>query len=505
MFASLVRSKVGRALALCLVCLLPVAQALELGSLSMVQMPGRPMPSITFSRSPAGFTAYALKVGGVAFTSTAASSDGSKVLGFVYDGAAPDGTRLRARVKTADGTAMTLPLAAPDWIHVPLARLVATDDTGAVTLFGELEDKALEEKLKEEQNAMIASYHPAMKDTLLGLRLLQADMLVIEDNATDLFKDKGKYILGKGETAPSQQDLKRNQAALKAVQKWIEAQPDQFSSYITGDMGSKVTYAVVDGKLKLSGTPNWYCWRFDDKKLDALYMQNARALSSDAFVVFSVERLGDRAKAALKERARTLSEADMQDAGKRSVVLRSTMDGVLKSTSGEILAHVKASGDSSLIDRAALAKAHAAGDTQEMARLLRDARDFVSAMPENGARVKKINGESADLGRKYREAREHTPVVQMPKYSQSLSAQIRKASGINRPVFEALQTSTRLAAVMRAAKENDPAGYRQYVASLARVPVTVAHPPGYVLRTPTVYPRTPASEKSPSTERAGAR
>lgn len=486
MISSLIRSTAGRVVVVFMMCILPLAQALELGAMSMAHVPAKSMSTIAFSTSPKVFSRFAMAVGGVAFTNTATSTDGSKILGLVYNASAPDGARLRIKVETADGKVQTLPLEAPDWIHIPLARFVASDATGAVTLFGELEDAAQERRFKEENHAMIANYHPALKDTLLGLRLLQADMLIIENNATDLFKDKGKYILGKGEAAPSQQDLRRNHAGFTAVKHWIGKQSEEFTSYVTGDVGSTIQYSVTNEKLNISGTPNWYCWRHNDKKIDDAVMRNARTMSSDAFVIFSIRSLDERIKKAVLDRLRTTSAASEEA---RDAAAKKSAELVVKKTAGDILSHPESTGKLTLIKRAELERAYSVSDTKEIYRLFKSAIGQLNSIEEKDERIDKIRQEFSTLSQANEKAAEQVAVIQMKKYSEALSVEIRKAGGINPPVFDALQKSVHIAAVMRAAKAKDPDGYKQYVASIKQVPLKFSNPPGYVLQTPTVYPR----------------
>lgn len=84
---------------------------------------------------------------------------------------------------------------------------------------------------------------------------------------------------------------------------------------------------------------------------------------------------------------------------------------------------------------------------------------------------------------------ESIPFVQMTEYSDQFSRLIRSEQGINPTVYRALQTSVRVAALMRAAKEENGQAFSQLVSSVARVTPHIVNPPGYKLTTPTVYPR----------------
>jgi hypothetical protein len=477
---------------------LPLAQALELGAISMAHVPAKPMASVAFSMSPAVFSTFARRVGGVAFTNTATSSDGSAIVGIAYRPDAADGARLQVSVRTADGKTSLHPLQVADWIHVPLARLVATSDTGAVTLFGELEDSEQQRALRDQEDAMIANYHPKLVDTLLGLRLLQADMLIIEENATDLFKDKGSYILGYGEPKPTQDDLRRNATGFSAVRGWMKRQPEAFVSYVTGDVGSKITYAVKGGKLVVKGNPTWHCWRFNTDEQDKTLMQYARKLSPDAYVAFSLAELQERIGKALDKVARQARQKGTsgQQANEDEAAIHG-IAAVYSDTAADILA-VSKGRPLTIIDRTQLEKAHAQDDAGALVDLFSAADTKVERMiKQDSANFQKIRQEIAAMYKSARPALDKISVIQMPKYSSALSAEIRKQGGVNPVVFETLQKSVQVAALLRAAKASNPEAYQRYVSSLATVPLKFTSPAaGYVLRTPTVYPRAKPEPRS---------
>jgi hypothetical protein len=171
------------------------ALALDIGTRSLLVAEAAPMKSLTLAPTRASFTRFAVRVGGVAFTTTASSGDGSRILGIRYEPSAPDGTRLVLDLLGTNGKQVAAALPAMDWVALPLARFVDTGAHGAVTLFGSLKDPAEEAKYRSGREAMIANYHAEVKDTLVGLRLLQADMTLIENQTDDIFKDNGRYLL----------------------------------------------------------------------------------------------------------------------------------------------------------------------------------------------------------------------------------------------------------------------------------------------------------------------
>jgi hypothetical protein len=91
-----------------------------------------------------------------------------------------------------------------DWQLLPIAKLADSPYTACFTLYGDrqgIQDDSVRRDLEENGGSVVA-YHPALKDTLLGLRLMQLDMLIGSEDAADLPKLKNQYLLGDGERAP---------------------------------------------------------------------------------------------------------------------------------------------------------------------------------------------------------------------------------------------------------------------------------------------------------------
>ena len=118
-----------------------------------------------------------------------------------------------------------------------------------------------------EAHEHVFNYHKALDNTLVGLRLLQADMLIIEPTAADLFREDGRLILGAGETG---HDVEHNRDRFDQLADWQDtrkANGDKYQSYVVGDMHQQVTFAASNGRLAFTGAPYWNAWRL--KKLTA--------------------------------------------------------------------------------------------------------------------------------------------------------------------------------------------------------------------------------------------
>jgi hypothetical protein len=203
-----------------------------------------------------GARAFAMRVGGVAFDKTArpAASLTVNALGLRYDAAASDGRRL---ILSINGS--TLNPLLPDWQLVPIARLAQSPSGSLVTLFGEMPSRSDADAVREK-GGRIVNYHPQLQNTLLGLRILQLDMLIINPDSVELptVEKAGKrvYLLGLGEQRP---EPARGRTAFAAIERSLSNH--QYRSYIVSDYGRAITFDVSDGELHLTGTPYFYFWR----------------------------------------------------------------------------------------------------------------------------------------------------------------------------------------------------------------------------------------------------
>jgi tetratricopeptide (TPR) repeat protein len=204
-----------------------------------------------------GSYSYATLTGGVAFGTIARPASTSlEVSGLRYESSRPDGQRLVVQVST-NGVPTEVVGAIPDWLLVPIARFAGYNQAGAFTAFGQLEDAALADKLKNA-SYYIYNYHAHFENTLLGLRLMQADMLILRQEAADLPRIGGTLLLGLGESAP---DVTANQNALAAFHAAAFPTGGQvFRSYIITDAGQDITFSVSGGSLTIGGFPYWSCW-----------------------------------------------------------------------------------------------------------------------------------------------------------------------------------------------------------------------------------------------------
>jgi hypothetical protein len=202
---------------------------------------------------------YLAAIGGVAFDQTARwlGPLRPREITLEYRPGAPDGKRLLVAV---DGQS-----ASPgvyDWQLIPIARFADSPYYSAVTMFGALTDRALERQLRQ-RGADIINYHPALADTLLGLRLFQFDVLTLDPACTDLPKERGKYVLGAGETPPDPAagaaGWNRYIAMLSGAN--FEGR-GSFRSYVISDYGRTISFSLRPGAFDISGAPYIYYWHY---------------------------------------------------------------------------------------------------------------------------------------------------------------------------------------------------------------------------------------------------
>lgn len=219
---------------------------------------------------------YLNHVGGIAFGSQAEGEQGMTFVALKRDARLKDGARLQVTVLARDGRKSTVTAPIFDWQLVPIARFAETDQDACFSLFGRVEDEE-EQRLRLARGERLLSYHSAFKNTLLGLRLFQADILILRPDACDLPTLRGRYLLGKGEAPPN---VPANQQAYRQVGAVMARFNVPFQSYVVSDHGQTVRFSIRGQQLSLTGVPYWYCWRRkmnDAQSLDDLQtMANQR-------------------------------------------------------------------------------------------------------------------------------------------------------------------------------------------------------------------------------------
>ena len=198
-----------------------------------------------------GTFGFCSAVGGVAFGAVAISADGSVIKGFTYNAQRQDGSRLEALVlKGGNQYRITLPVY--DWELVPTARFAQGDQDVVVTFFGSLLDKNEEERLRAK-GCRFMNYHKDVDNTLMGLRVLQADLLAFHPAGLSDFTENGVVIKGAGEPFVANK-------LSQEEQKYYGSSGAK--SYVICDVGIRIGFKITDNmQLVFSGDAVWSCWK----------------------------------------------------------------------------------------------------------------------------------------------------------------------------------------------------------------------------------------------------
>ena len=240
------------------------AASLQLGNMSYARA-----PAATLTRPASRSAGFFRAVGGVAFEAIAIGKGDTFVYDMEYDSSKPDGSRLIVSIADKQGEKRKITADIYDWELGPISEFSNSNNESAMTLFGNLLDEDKSDKAQEirEAGGRIINYHPAFDNTLVGLRLFQADVLIFQPNAVDLFKYKGnkEYILGAGEDNPN---IESNRGKFLEMQDWLyeqRIQGNNYQSYVVGDIGQDVTFEIIENKLKFKGKPYWWMWDNSDQ------------------------------------------------------------------------------------------------------------------------------------------------------------------------------------------------------------------------------------------------
>lgn len=259
--------KILSAIFACLFLFPLLGQALDLAGYSFAYAPAKPLNNpVHLSKGLKSF-GFVSGVGGVAFGGIAKPQGDLKVVNLNYDGTKPDGERLIATIKDGNGSAQTVTAPVADWILVPIARFAQGNQHAIFTLFGQLQNGE-EEKKWLTKKARILNYHPAVANSLAGMRLFQADLLAFHDASSDIPSSNGKFLLGTGEHEPN---VGANTAARKIIREAYNLGQPQ--SYVICDEGQSITFSVAsstqgDRQLLLDGFPYWASWKLSKDMKD---------------------------------------------------------------------------------------------------------------------------------------------------------------------------------------------------------------------------------------------
>jgi tetratricopeptide (TPR) repeat protein len=376
----------------------PFQERWELGRYQLLNTPrSGPDRVLRASMGARGLTfGFLRRVGGMAFEQTAKPAAGlaGKPIKLGYDKKRVDGYRLAISV----GNRYYYPELA-DWMLIPIAKYANTEFTAIVSLT----DPDAEIGVRE------IVYHPDLKDTLLGLRLLQADMLLIDpENMWPLPRRGGETAMGKGESLPDETDSLK--AASEIASFMHEAEAKEFESWLITDMGVDITFSTSGNNFRLAGDFYHYFWRIDPGEEYRKYEEQFDALYDRAEALELQGKTEEADK--LYEQAYNLEEPAFSEAYRKYVEQ-----------------------SDALYDRAKALKSQ--GKTEE---------------------ANKLYKQIAELDR---------PVIGVRAITDSLKNKRKMLRQVNPPLYEAVNKTMRYAALFRYVKAHNPQSWKAFYAQVA--------------------------------------
>ncbi len=246
-------------------------QSMSLGDLKFV-MPSENLSksarSLTIKMAKTGITPkiYA-KVGGVAFIQTASPQFTINSISLDCD------YKQNKAIAVINDTTYTIPLEA--WELMSIAEFADSENNAAVTLYG---DRDKEARIK---------YHPAFLDNLMGLRILQTDMMLILP-----IKDRGKFpsytddsfILSDGERNRLNSWMimdslvfGKSHEEMSIISSYgfilkSDSIDEKHDTYIYTDYNEPISFYPEEGELKFNGKPYYRFASRDSVLVDTLEM-----------------------------------------------------------------------------------------------------------------------------------------------------------------------------------------------------------------------------------------
>lgn len=226
-----------------------------------------------YSKTSLASGKFVARVGGVAFNAVARPNSSIKNLpiDYQYVKTNPDGQRLKVII----GNTVTYPYL-PDWQLIPIVKYTNSKYNSCVSLFGPETDTL----------SFDIVYHSAFKNTLLGVRLLQADMALMDlPSHAQLPKFESEIIYGRGEGLNDTNWY----APASEIQNILDL--DIYQSWVLTDDEQDVVFNIKDDKLTFSGYPYYHFWRMDYRETQLLQERYEKEVEKYNNEVSSLEQI----------------------------------------------------------------------------------------------------------------------------------------------------------------------------------------------------------------------
>ncbi|MBS1595798.1 MAG: hypothetical protein JST90_15910 [Bacteroidetes bacterium] len=189
---------------------------------------------------------FATRVGGVAFYSIAQPVDTVRdyIKKIEYVAQDKDGYRLRL-ITRGD----TIYPYIPDWQLIPIAKYSNSTYNSCVSLFGP----------KSDSTHYDIVYQENLQNTLLGMRILQADMMLMDPYTLwELPKFNGETIKGIGEILPEE-----SSSGIAAFEATTMLSSGSYQSWILTNDNPTINFSMDSHKLSFNTYPYYHFWKTD--------------------------------------------------------------------------------------------------------------------------------------------------------------------------------------------------------------------------------------------------
>lgn len=231
-----------------------IALGYEFTSQNFVRNAERPDNQMRITmQGPASLRSYRFvgRVGGVNFEGSVDLRDFD--IDLDYDPGKPNGERATI---TLDGRDYTIPLY--DWELRPIVNYADSEFTAVASIFGDGPDM---------ERYRYIDYHPAFEDTHLGMRLLQADIILMDPiNFSEAPKVDGEAVYLAGE----QRERPEAERMLATLRVFEMMSAHDFQAWVLTDSGLEPEIVKTEGTISVDLEPYFFFWRSDTSDAQGL-------------------------------------------------------------------------------------------------------------------------------------------------------------------------------------------------------------------------------------------